>query len=128
MPINSIMSINSFMPINSIVPINSIMHINSIMLIDSIMSFNSIMPINNIMPINSIVLYVKAYLVNHVTVCIIRREFMQGALFTSELERLHMSTSVSAFQACKKEGLVKSLWRNHMQEPRVSPRHKMSYV
>ena len=45
---------------------------------------------------------------------------MQSAVFTSELEQLHMSTTVPAFVACNKEGLVKSLWRNHSQEPRVN--------
>ena len=47
------------------------------------------------------------------------REFMQRVLFVSELEALHMSSSLSAFQSCSKEGLVKSLWRNHSLEPRV---------
>ncbi|XP_064403489.1 kinetochore-associated protein 1-like isoform X2 [Halichondria panicea] len=47
------------------------------------------------------------------------REYMQCTLFAAELERLHMSTSMPAFQACSKEGLVKSLWRNHSQEPRA---------
>ncbi len=45
---------------------------------------------------------------------------MQRVMFATELEALHMSTSVSAFQGCSKEGLVKGLWRNHSNEPRVS--------
>lgn len=45
---------------------------------------------------------------------------MQRVVFVTELEALHMSTSVTAFQACSKEGLVRGLWRNHSHEPRVS--------
>lgn len=45
---------------------------------------------------------------------------MQRVLFVAELEALHMSSSLSAFQNCNKEGLVRSLWRNHAQEPRVN--------
>ena len=45
---------------------------------------------------------------------------MQSALFVCELEALHMSSSISAFQSCSKDGLVKTLWRNHSHEPKVS--------
>jgi len=45
---------------------------------------------------------------------------MQRLMFVSELDALHMPSSLSAFQSCSKERLVKSLWKNHAQEPRVS--------
>ena len=45
---------------------------------------------------------------------------MQSTMFVAELEALHMSTKLSAFQNCNKEGLVRTLWRNHSQEPRVN--------
>ena len=48
---------------------------------------------------------------------------MQSTMFVTELEALHMSTKLSAFQNCNKEGLVRTLWRNHSQEPRVRHCH-----
>ena len=52
----------------------------------------------------------------HVCLC---REYIQVILFVSELEGLHIKTTVSAFQSCNKEGLVRTLWKNHSHEPRV---------
>ena len=51
---------------------------------------------------------------------LLHRDYMQRVLFVAELEALHMSSSLPAFQNCNKEGLVRSLWRNHAQEPRVN--------
>ena len=48
-------------------------------------------------------------------------------MFVAELEALHMSTKISAFQACNKEGLVRTLWRNHSQEPRVCIIARITY-
>lgn len=45
---------------------------------------------------------------------------MQQALFVFKLEAFHMTSSLSAFQGCNKEGLVKSIWRNHSHEPKAS--------
>ena len=50
----------------------------------------------------------------------LHREYMQLVLFVSELEDLHMKTTINAFRRCNKEGLVKTLWRNHSHEPKVS--------
>ena len=52
---------------------------------------------------------------------------MQSTMFVAELEALHMSTKLSAFQSCNKEGLVRTLWRNHSQEPRVSSTMKCCF-
>ena len=52
--------------------------------------------------------------------CPLAREHLQLLMFVAELEALHMTTSLSAFQSCSKAGLVRTLWRNHAQEPRVS--------
>ena len=52
----------------------------------------------------------------HVHAC---RDYMQSALFVCELESLHVNTSLSAFRSCKKEGLVRTLWRNHSHQPKV---------
>ena len=46
-------------------------------------------------------------------------EYLQVILFVSELEELHIKTTVGAFQSCNKEGLVRTLWKNHLHEPRV---------
>ena len=48
------------------------------------------------------------------------RDYFQLVLFVSELENLHMKTSIPAFQSCNKEGLVRTLLKNHAHEPRVS--------
>ena len=47
------------------------------------------------------------------------RDFMQSALFVCELESLHMSTSLTGFLKCNKEGLVRTLWKHHAQKPKV---------
>ena len=47
------------------------------------------------------------------------REYVQVILFVSEVEGLHIKTTVGAFQSCNKEGLVRTLWKNHSHEPRV---------
>ena len=49
----------------------------------------------------------------------IDRDYLQLVLFVAELESLRMSTSPGAFKSCNKEGLVRTLWKNHSQEPRV---------
>ena len=47
------------------------------------------------------------------------RENLQLLMFVAELEALHITTSLGAFCSCNKGGLVRTLWRNHTQEPRV---------
>ena len=32
-----------------------------------------------------------------------------------------MKTTIEKFEKCKKEGLIKTLWRNHSNEPKVLP-------
>ena len=59
---------------------------------------------------------------------LLHRDYMQRVLFVAELEALHMSSSLSAFQNCNKEGLVRSLWRNHAQEPRVNQGGKQAKI
>ena len=59
---------------------------------------------------------------------LLRRDYMQRVLFVAELEALHMSSSLPAFQNCNKEGLVRSLWRNHAQEPRVKHGGKQAKI
>ena len=50
------------------------------------------------------------------------RDYLQLALFVAELESLRMTTSLGAFQSCNKEGLIRTLWKNRSQEPRVCVR------
>ena len=45
---------------------------------------------------------------------------MQSLVYLAEFEGLHIQQSLSAFQKCNKEGLVRGLWRNHHHEKRVS--------
>ena len=54
----------------------------------------------------------------------LHREYMQLVLFVSELEDLHMKTTINAFRSCNKEGLIKTLWKNHSHEPKVSYKEK----
>ncbi len=44
---------------------------------------------------------------------------MQVVLFICELDDIHMKTTIDKFQKCKKEGLIRTLWRNHSNEPKV---------
>ena len=63
----------------------------------------------------------------HWVMCVVRnvcasnvdRDYLQLVLFVAELESLRMTTSLGAFQSCNKEGLVRTLWKNRSQEPRV---------
>ncbi len=47
------------------------------------------------------------------------RKYMQVLLYLVEMERLHISQTPAAFNKCNKEGLVRSIWRNHRHEQRV---------
>ena len=60
-----------------------------------------------------------AIVVTEMLMVVCYRENLQLLMFVAELEALHMATSVSAFCSCNKGGLVRTLWRNHTQEPRV---------
>ena len=44
---------------------------------------------------------------------------MQIFLYMVELERLRIPQTLHGFRACNKEGLVRSIWKNHRHEPRV---------
>ena len=47
------------------------------------------------------------------------RQYMESLVCLAELEGLHIQQSLSAFQKCNKEGLVRGLWRNHKHEKKV---------
>ena len=44
---------------------------------------------------------------------------MQNLLYVSELDNLHMQQSLTAFDGCSKEGLVRGIWRNHSHDKKV---------
>ncbi|KAK3734831.1 hypothetical protein QZH41_011747, partial [Actinostola sp. cb2023] len=46
------------------------------------------------------------------------RQYMKSLSYLAEFEALHIQQSLSAFQKCNKEGLVRGLWRNHNHEKR----------
>eukprot|EP00794_Sanderia_malayensis_P020311 gene20311-22310_t len=46
------------------------------------------------------------------------RHYLTCLIYLAELEELHLPQTMSAFLKCKKDGLVKGLWRNHSQEPK----------
>ncbi len=54
-----------------------------------------------------------------VVYCYCFRELLQSSLFVCELEGLKLSITIPAFQAYMKEGLVRTLWKNHSHKPKV---------
>ncbi|XP_048586472.1 kinetochore-associated protein 1 isoform X2 [Nematostella vectensis] len=46
------------------------------------------------------------------------KQYMRHLVFLAELEALHSAQTLSAFQKCNKEGLVRGVWRNHSHEKR----------
>ncbi|XP_019857675.1 PREDICTED: kinetochore-associated protein 1-like [Amphimedon queenslandica] len=47
------------------------------------------------------------------------KEFIQLTVFVCELECLHINMTLDGFTALNKEGLIRTLWRNHKEEPRA---------
>ena len=45
---------------------------------------------------------------------------MQILIYMVELERLRIPQTLAGFTKCNKEGLVRSIWKNHRHQQRVS--------
>lgn len=53
------------------------------------------------------------------------RDSIQLTIFLYELECLHINKTLNSFKSSNKEGLIRTLWRSHKEEPRVRE-HSMS--
>ena len=61
----------------------------------------------------------KEYFLSPFGYCLYIKRVYPDYFFISELEGLHLKIRIAGFQNCNKEGLVRTLWKNHSHEPSV---------